>query len=67
MLKALSHILRLTVLAALLAGSALSARPVPPAHALGATFFVNTQNDDTLDDGYCPLREAITNANNNAF
>src|SRR5262245_55279834 len=68
-MKFLSQLFRLTVLAALLAGTVLSTRPVPSAHAQGSTFSVNTQNDDDppLEDGYCSLREAITNANDNAL
>jgi CSLREA domain-containing protein len=37
-----------------------------PAHAFGATISVTTILDNTSMDGFCSLREAITNANNNA-
>ncbi|MGB8648043.1 MAG: choice-of-anchor Q domain-containing protein [Anaerolineae bacterium] len=38
----------------------------PIAHAAGVTITVNTLTDETTTNGSCSLREALTNANNNA-
>src|SRR5262245_58287423 len=68
-MKFLSHLFRLTFLAALLAATALSAKPVTQAHA-GNIITVNTeQPSHQVDDGICGLEEAIysANADNPAF
>jgi hypothetical protein len=67
-MKPLSHIFPITLLAVLLAGTALSTRPVPQARADGPVITVNTVLDSLPPptSGECSLREAIRNANNNA-
>jgi len=37
---------------------------VRPAHALGSTYTVNSLADNTTDDAFCTLREALAAANN---
>jgi CSLREA domain-containing protein len=56
--------IRLLAVAALLAGWAVALQPAMPAYA--ATLTVTTTNDELNSNGQCSLREAITNANNNA-
>jgi CSLREA domain-containing protein len=56
---------RLTLSVLLLCSFLLSpALAVRPAYAAG--IIVNTNADNTIADGFCTLREAITNANNDA-
>jgi CSLREA domain-containing protein len=65
-MKSLNRLFRLTLLAALLAVAVLSGKPVPQAHA-DTVITVGTQDDNAVNgDGLCSLREAITNANNDA-
>ncbi len=46
--------------------AALSLLLVPPTPALAAPIVVNSPNDNVVDgDGFCTLREAVLNANNN--
>jgi CSLREA domain-containing protein len=40
---------------------------VRPAYALGSTYTVNTLADNTTNDVYCSLREALAAANNSPF
>lgn len=61
----LSLVKTLTVFLTLLA-LIFSASRVTPAYAAAATITVTTIADSTDPDGYCSLREAIANANNNA-
>src|SRR5215208_147224 len=49
---------------ALLVSMICSAVYVTPVHAAGMV--VNTEADETTTNGFCSLREAITNANNDA-
>jgi CSLREA domain-containing protein len=58
--------LRILLLAALLAGTALGIRPVTQAHA-DSVITVTIMDDDTDSGDGCSLREAIINANNNAL
>ncbi len=64
-----THLYRIIRFAACLSLVALIVVPatmgtVPVAHAASLT--VTTPNDNTTTDGQCSLREALTNANNNA-
>jgi predicted outer membrane repeat protein len=60
----LGRLSNLLLLAALLAGSFLLPSRV---HAGGGGgMIINTTSDNTNTDGFCSLREAITNSNNNA-
>jgi CSLREA domain-containing protein len=69
-MKTLSHLFRITLLAALLAATTLSTKPVTQARA-DSTITVDTDKDDidpttgepNTIDGLCSLREAIANAN----
>jgi hypothetical protein len=61
----LAKTIHLLAVAALLAGFAFAVQPAPLAYA--ATLTVTAGAPDVLaNDGSCSLREAITNANNNA-
>jgi hypothetical protein len=64
-MKPLSHLFRITLLAALLAAATtLNTSPVTQAHAEGAVIIVNAETDNgTSGDQRCSLREAIMNAN----
>jgi predicted outer membrane repeat protein len=65
MMKPLSHLFRITVLAALLAATALSTKQITMVHAdTVITVTTDVDNRDDLD-GVCSLREAIDNANDN--
>jgi CSLREA domain-containing protein len=55
------HIQLLLIALLLTASLNLAQAPVPARAA--STITVNTLNDDTINDGLCTLREAITNAN----
>ena len=65
-MKHWSHLVRLTLLATLLAGTALSVKPVMQVHA-GTAITVTTDDDDPATNvdtnSRCSLREAIYNAN----
>jgi CSLREA domain-containing protein len=68
-MKHWSHLVRLTLLAALLAGTALSVKPAVQVHA-GTAITVTTDDDDPATNvntnRQCSLREAIYNANASA-
>ena len=60
-LKSIFHIFIFFVILASLLGSPIF---VTPAYAAGIT--VDSSTDTSADDGFCTLREAITNANNDS-
>ncbi|MBI3761861.1 MAG: CSLREA domain-containing protein [Chloroflexi bacterium] len=58
----MTHSLRLTLIASLLVSLLFTIAPVPRAYA--AAYVVNSLADNTTDDAFCTLREAINAANN---
>jgi CSLREA domain-containing protein len=66
-MKLLPRIFNIFTLAALLAAAGLTTTPLPAAHAAGGTTIpITIFTDNTITDTFCTLREAITNANNDA-
>src|SRR5262245_26228733 len=63
-MKHFSTLLRIPLLAALLAAAAFSTTPVTHAHA-DSVITVTTGTDQVNSDTYCSLREAMINAENN--
>jgi len=66
-MKASLHLFRIILLAALLATTVLSIKPVTSAHAEDLVITVNTEFDSLeYTPDLCTLREAIINANDDA-
>jgi CSLREA domain-containing protein len=57
---------RVCLIACLLAGLVLILPSIPIAHAAGQNYVVNSLADNTTNDSFCTLREAILAANNDS-